>query len=147
MRYCEESPPRQLLEAIRQFNAWEWFECHETLEDLWVGEKGEVRDFYQGILQVAVALHHWRNGNFGGAIRLLKSGVEYLSRVSAVCQWVDVAALIAAAERVRQALEKLGTEDMAALDPSLIPVLKVVGLSEEQIKNNNNLDVPDKNRP
>ena len=101
---------------------------------------------YQGVLQVAVALHHWRNGNFGGAIRLLKSGVEYLSRVSAVCQWVDVAALIAAAGRVRQALEKLGTEDMAALDPSLIPVLKVVDLSEEQIKNNNNLDVPDKNR-
>jgi hypothetical protein len=126
MRYCEESPTRQLLEAIRQFNTGEWFECHETLEELWVGEEGEAREFYQGVLQVAVALHHWRNGNFGGAISLLKGGVAYLSRVSAVCQWVDVAAFIADAERVREALEQLGTEDMAALDPSLIPVLRVV---------------------
>ncbi len=45
MRYCEESPPRQLLEAVRQFNAGEWFECHETLEDLWVGEKGKCATF------------------------------------------------------------------------------------------------------
>jgi len=126
MRYCEESPPRQLLEAIRQFNTGEWFECHETLEDLWVGEEGEVRQFYQGVLQVAVALHHWRNGNFGGAISLLKGGVEYLSRVSAVCQWVDVAAFISAADRMREALSQLGAEDMAVLDSSLIPVLRVV---------------------
>jgi uncharacterized protein len=126
MRFCEESPPRQLLEAMRQFNTREWFECHETLEDLWVGEEGEVREFYQGVLQVSVALHHWRNGNFGGAISLLKGGVVYLSRVSAVCQWVDVAAFIAASDRVREALEELGEEEMAALDPSLIPVLRVV---------------------
>lgn len=126
MRYCEESPPRQLLEAVRQFNTRDWFECHETLEDLWVGEEGEVREFYQGILQVAVALHHWKNGNFGGAISLLKGGAAYLGRVSAVCLWVDVAAFIAAAERMREALEQLGKEDMAALDQSLIPVLRVV---------------------
>ena len=84
------------------------------------------REFYQGVLQVAVALHHWRNGNFGGAISLLKGGVAYLSRVSAVCQWVDVAAFIAGADRVREALEQLGKEGMAALDLSLIPVLRVV---------------------
>jgi predicted metal-dependent hydrolase len=85
-----------------------------------------VRDFYQGVLQVAVALHHWRNGNYGGAISLLKGGVEYLSRVSEVCQWVDVAAFITAADRMREALKQLRTENMAALDSSLIPVLKVV---------------------
>ena len=62
MRYCEELPPGQLLLAIRQFNSREWFECHETLEELWIGETGEVRDFYQGMLQIAVALHHWRKG-------------------------------------------------------------------------------------
>ena len=125
MRHCDESPPRQLLEAIRQFNAGDWFECHETLEDLWVGEEGEAREFYQGVLQVAVALHHWRNGNFGGAVSLLKGGVEYLGRVSAVCQWVDVGSFITASDRMREALIKLGAEDMALLDSSLIPVLRV----------------------
>lgn len=132
MRYCEESPPRQLLLAIRQFNGRDWYECHETLEDLWVGEEGEVREFYQGILQVAVALHHWRNGNFGGAVTLLEGGVAYLRRVPLVCQWVDVAAFIAAADRAREALVHLGREHMAALDPSLIPVLMVVSLPEDR---------------
>jgi len=126
MRFCEDSPPGQLLQAIRQFNIRDWYECHETLEELWVGEEGEVREFYQGILQVAVALHHWRNGNFGGAISLLNGGMTYLGRVSAVCQWVDVADFIASAGRVREALEQLGKENMAALDQALIPVLKVV---------------------
>ena len=82
-RLCSESPPGQLLQAIREFNSRAWFECHETVEDLWIGSEGEVRDFYQGIIQVAVALHHWRNGNFGGAVSLLKGGAGYLGHTSA----------------------------------------------------------------
>lgn len=74
MRHCEESPPGLLLLAIRQFNVGQWYECHETLEELWIGEMGEVRDFFQGVLQIAVALHHWRNGNYGGAFSLLNGG-------------------------------------------------------------------------
>jgi len=125
-RQCDESPPGQLLQGIREFNNREWFECHETVEDLWIGETGEVRDFYQGLIQIAVALHHWRNGNFGGAVSLLKGGAGYLRKVSEACQWVDVAALIADADRMRTALEKLGKESMAALAPDLIPLIKTV---------------------
>jgi predicted metal-dependent hydrolase len=125
-RTCEDSPPGQLLQAIREFNGREWFECHETVEDLWIGSEGEVRDFYQGIIQIAVALHHWRNGNFGGAVSLLKGGAGYLHHVTGECQWVDVAGLIADAGRLRAALEELGKERMEALDPVLIPLIKTV---------------------
>lgn len=125
-RKCDDSPPGQLLQAIREFNHREWFECHETVEDLWIGEEGEVRDFYQGIIQIAVALHHWRNGNFGGAVSLLKGGSGYLRRVAGKCQWVDIAALIADAARMRVTLEELGKERMQELDPELIPQIKTV---------------------
>ena len=125
-RLCSESPPGQLLQAIREFNSREWFECHETVEDLWIGSEGEVRDFYQGIIQVAVALHHWRNGNFGGAISLLRGGAGYLGHVSGECQWVDVTGLIADADRMRAALEELGREHMESLDPAFIPLIKTV---------------------
>jgi predicted metal-dependent hydrolase len=125
-RTCEDSPPGKLLQGIREFNSSEWFECHETVEDLWIGSEGEVRDFYQGIIQVAVALHHWRNGNFGGAVSLLKGGAGYLGRTAGVCQWVDVAGLIAAADRMRTALEELGRERMKELDPTFIPLIKTV---------------------
>jgi predicted metal-dependent hydrolase len=125
-RQCNESPPGQLLQAIREFNNREWFECHETVEELWIGEEGEVRDLYQGLIQIAVALHHWRNGNFGGAVSLLRGGAGYLGRVAGQCQWIDVAALIADADRMLAALEELGKERMEALDPALIPLIKTV---------------------
>ena len=130
-RQCNESPQGQLLQGIREFNNQEWFECHETVEDLWIGEEGETRDFYQGIIQIAVALHHWRNGNFGGAVSLLKGGAGYLCHVAAACQWVDVAGLIADADRMRSALEELGREHMADLEPDLLPLIKTVSMTRQ----------------
>ena len=123
---CEESPPGRLLQGIREFNNRNWYDCHETVEDLWIGSEGELRNFYQGIIQIAIALHHWRNGNFGGALSLLQGGASYLSRVPARCQWVDVAALIADAAMTREALEELGKEHMGNLKQELLPRIKIV---------------------
>ena len=128
---CHESPPGQFLLGIRQFNGQEWFECHETLELLWLKETGEVRDLYQGIIQIAIALHHWRNGNFGGALSLLAGGTGYLLRVPTVCLWVDVAGFISQVERMRYFLERLGKEKMAELDPALIPRLQTVSVTSQ----------------
>lgn len=130
-RTCSDSPPGQLLQGIREFNSGEWFECHETVEDLWIGSEGEIRNFYQGIIQIAVALHHWRNGNYGGALNLLAGGSAYLARVSEACQWIDVAALISDAARMRIALEELGIERMAELDPAVIPKIRTVTTAGE----------------
>lgn len=126
MQNCTEQPSRQLLLAISQFNRSDWFECHETLEELWIGESGEMRDFYQGILQVGVALHHWRNGNFRGAVSLFETGIGYLRKVQPVCQRVAVSELVNAADRVRNALSELGPNRMAELDPELIPKVRLV---------------------
>ena len=125
-RECNESPPGQLLQGIREFNRGDWLESHETVEELWIGEEVEVRALYQGIIQIAVALHHWRNGNFGGAVSLLKGGVGYLRRVADRCQWIDVAGLVLDAEHTRAALEELGEARMKSLAPSLIPRIKTV---------------------
>jgi predicted metal-dependent hydrolase len=57
---CTQSPSGELLRALGEFNRGDWFECHETLEELWVGSQGEMRDFYKGVLQISVGLHHWR---------------------------------------------------------------------------------------
>jgi len=125
-RFCSDLPPAELLQGIDQFNAGEWFACHETLEELWAGEQGDARHLYQGILQVAVALHHWREGNFRGAMVLLGSAEELLSRVEPVCQGVDVAALLLDAARFQRALETHGPERMREVDPSLIPRVRLV---------------------
>jgi predicted metal-dependent hydrolase len=128
MRNCEQCPSGELLRAIDEFNRADWFDCHETLEGLWKEEVGEVRDFYQGILQVAVALHHWRGGNFKGAISLLTRGAAYLRRVRPVCQGVDVSGFITDTDRMREVLASLGQARMSALDERLIPLLRLVRL-------------------
>ncbi|WP_224981172.1 DUF309 domain-containing protein [Geomonas agri] len=120
---CQVTPSEELQQAIAEFNGQEWFACHETLEELWVGAQGELRDFYQGLLQVAVALYHWRNGNFKGAEGLLQRGPDLLRRVPDTCLGVDVARVVAEAGLLREALLTLGEEQMAELDQSLIPKL------------------------
>jgi predicted metal-dependent hydrolase len=118
---CSQEADAEFLRGIGEFNAGNWFACPEVLEELWVGETGSVRDLYQGILQVAVALHHWKTGNYAGAMLLLASGVKLLRHVEPTCQGVDVSALIAATERLREALETLGEARMEELDPRLVP--------------------------
>lgn len=128
MHKCDDSPSGALLRAFGEFNRGDWFECHETLEDLWVGEEGEMRDFYQGLLQVAVALHHWRGGNFRGAVSLLEGGSQYLQRVRPVCQRIDLAALLSAVDRFQGALLALGAERMQEVDRMLLPRLRLAPL-------------------
>lgn len=125
MTGCNDSPSGALLRAFGEFNRGDWFECHETLEDLWIGSDGVMRDFYQGLLQVAVALHHWRNGNYRGAVSLLEGGVLYLRRVPVVCQRIDLQALIAAADRFHGALVSGGADRMSLVDRQLLPRLRL----------------------
>ncbi len=127
MNSCQEGPNEELLQAIVEFNRGDWFACHETLEELWVGAKGELRAFYQGTLQIAVALHHWRNGNYRGAQILLKGGSDLLNRVPPVCLGVDVTRLIKDAGALSDELSALGEERMSELSAHLIPMLRAKG--------------------
>ena len=71
--------PEQYLQGIRLFNSEEFFECHDVLEELWTDIVGPEREFYQGLIQAAVALFHLTEGNWGGARRLSRSCLRYLT--------------------------------------------------------------------
>jgi predicted metal-dependent hydrolase len=66
------------LEGIEHFNRCDFFEAHESWEDVWQEYQGPSRKFYQGLIQVAVALHHFGNGNIRGARKLYHSSRAYL---------------------------------------------------------------------
>jgi len=72
-----EFPPR-FREGIALFNAGEFFEAHEALEDAWRESTGEDRRFLQGLVQVAVGLHHHSTGNVVGARSVLARALENL---------------------------------------------------------------------
>lgn len=58
-----------LARGVAQFNRGLYFECHETLEELWSGLRGPARDFFQGLIQVSVGFHHLHRENHVGALR------------------------------------------------------------------------------
>lgn len=66
------------LQGIAYFNECEFYEAHEVWEELWADYQGPSRKFFQGLIQSAVALHHFGNGNTGGARKLLGSCQSYL---------------------------------------------------------------------
>ncbi len=101
---CRQPPSATLLAAVRQFNAGDYFICHETLEDLWVAEQRPLRRFYQGVLQIGVGLLHLQRGNENGARLLLEKGSQLLRPFLPVCQGLDLAALIEDAQKVLEQL-------------------------------------------
>jgi predicted metal-dependent hydrolase len=77
----DDAPSVETLyaEGIRYFNACDFFEAHETWEELWTEYRGPARRFYQGLIQAAVALHHFGNGNIRGAKKVYESSRAYLN--------------------------------------------------------------------
>ncbi len=64
--------------GIELFNECEFFEAHDVWEELWQEYNGDDRSFLQGLIQVAVCLHHFVNGNARGAVKLYHSSRNYL---------------------------------------------------------------------
>jgi len=45
---CLEAASPAFLEGVEEFNRGEFYECHETLEALWLAEPRPIRGLYQG---------------------------------------------------------------------------------------------------
>jgi CheY-like chemotaxis protein len=123
---CQENPPPGLLRGIEQFNRREFFECHETIEAVWITEPRPIRLLYQGILQVGVALYHVQQKNWRGAMKVLERANPKLAHFEPACMGIDVSGLLADAFRIRQQLTQLGPERIGEFDPALFPVIRLV---------------------
>lgn len=118
--------PGNLRLAGEQFNAGLFFECHETLEELWQHEHGELRNLYKGVIQVAAAFVHLSRGNYRGANRLFATALSYLARFrDGGAMGLDADAFCEGARRAWDALVAAGPAGVAALDAAgLAPALR-----------------------
>ena len=125
---CGAPAPPQLVQAIHEFNAGEFFEQHETLELLWRATPGEIRHLYEGILQIGVGMHHlFKNRNFHGAAVKLDHGIQLLGAFPPVCHGVDVARLRREATLARERLLALGPSRLEEFPNELTPRVHLVG--------------------
>ncbi len=70
----------KLEKAIKEFNDASFFECHDTLEEMWNEERNpEIKKFYHGLIHIAVGFYHLTNLNFRGATSQLKKAIFKLN--------------------------------------------------------------------
>ncbi len=89
----DPADPR-IAEGIRLFNEREFFECHDVFEEVWSEVMGPERTFFQGLIHAAVCLHHFEEGNPGGARRMYGSCVAYLQSFEPAFCNIDVTRLL-----------------------------------------------------
>src|SRR5712691_7169815 len=85
-----EFDPRYLA-GILFFNRQDYFEAHEVWESLWMECAGPERRFYQSLIQAAVALYHFGNGNLRGAVKLFHSSRNYMAPYGSPYMGLDAA--------------------------------------------------------
>ena len=74
-----ETPPGPLVSAVRQFNEGLYWDCHETLEDLWRETPYPLRFAHHALIKAAVGFHHLSRRNRNGARIKLSDAVRLLS--------------------------------------------------------------------
>lgn len=66
--------PDEYLRGIRLYNAGLFYEAHEEWEIAWKSAEGDLKLFYQGLIQAAAALlHHYRGNERGAQVCILKA--------------------------------------------------------------------------
>ena len=71
-------PPPDLAQAVDEFNQGKYWQCHETLEGLWLAEAYPVRLFYHALIKAAVGLLHMERHNRRGAASKLSDVMDTL---------------------------------------------------------------------
>ena len=121
---CNAPLHPQAAEGLRLFNAGEYFEAHEALEDAWNAEKGQVRELYRGILQIAVVYLHVTRGNYNGAIKVYRRSQRWIKDWPDICRGIYVGELRKDAEAVITEVRRLGMEKISEFDHSLLKPVK-----------------------
>ena len=110
------------IQGIAYFNDCEFFEAHETWEELWTEYRGPARKYYQVLIQVALALHHFGNGNIGGARKVYLSCRKYLDEYAPAYEGLDLEQFLSELERCfREVLESEEMYPDVEIDPERIP--------------------------
>ena len=101
------------LDAIRR---GEYFAAHEELEDAWREAAPEERDFFQGLVHVAVAWYQAGRGNRVGCERQLDKASRRLGPFAPEHRGVDVGSIL---EQVETAKDIVAGQSLELPPPRL----------------------------
>jgi predicted metal-dependent hydrolase len=110
--------------GAERFNAGQYFEAHEAWEAVWLEAEREMRNFYQGLIQVAAAFVHLQRNEYPGTVRLLDEGLRKLRSYPPETLGVQLAPLIAQARTVQQRVIEVGEHRLREIDLRALPQIE-----------------------
>ncbi|MBE9216618.1 DUF309 domain-containing protein [Plectonema cf. radiosum LEGE 06105] len=124
--------PQEFWQGVELFNTGQFYACHDTLEALWMEAAEPDKTFYQGILQIAVALYHLGNTNVRGAIILLGEGSNRLARYPSVYSEIDVDELLEESITLLKTLQQnqLDQIDSSSDEADTLPLPRILRVEE-----------------
>ena len=116
--YRRSVPPAEpsLERGLALIRAREYFAGHEELEDVWRAASDEERDFFQGLVHVAVAWYQAGRGNRVGCERQLEKAQRRLDPYRPSHRGVDLERLLGS---VREAAETVDAGSLELPDPAI----------------------------
>lgn len=111
-------------EAMRLFDAGNYFGAHEAWETCWAFAKGtEDEEFFKGLAQLGAGYTHWIRGNPHGVIALLGRALERITARAPFYQGIDLDAFARRLQELRAtaARHAPGGEALPALDRRPVP--------------------------
>src|SRR5215475_11521652 len=97
--------------GLEEIRAGRYFEAHEELELAWRASPTEERDFFQGLVHVAVAWYQAGRGRQIGTERQLAKAIRRLTPYAPAHRGLDLDALLAQLRRALEVAEAERVED------------------------------------
>jgi predicted metal-dependent hydrolase len=95
----------ELARGLEQIHRGEYFEAHESLEDAWRAAEPAEKDFFQGLVHVAVAWYQAGRGNRVGCERQLEKALRRLGPFAPEHRGVAVKLLLLSVKRAARTVE------------------------------------------
>lgn len=110
----------KMKEGVELFNQQKYWECHESLEDIWMEDRQDnARNVYWAVIQVAAACIHYRDNNLIGASGMIFKAKEKFRRCRDLNVLTDLAFKYLDWEELEEVVfripEKSQLEDFAEL--------------------------------
>ncbi|WP_336761027.1 DUF309 domain-containing protein [Paenibacillus sp. USHLN196] len=106
----------------------DYFECHEVLEELWLERDRD--SLYKGLLQIAVGLYHFRNGNLRGGSMMLQSSVDLLEPYPDTTLGINLGVLV---QEVKELVKELSESNARSVTYRDLSIRIVDEVLEEEI--------------
>lgn len=118
---------RHLKLGVQLFNDARYEAAHEEFEQVWLSMQGGDSDFFKGLIQACIAMHHFQRGNLEGAAKLYSGHRRYLAAYleapGGVHRGVDVTAFLQQMQRALRPVIRRTLGESVSFDPEERPRL------------------------